>query len=177
MKSFGLKPNLFSTSVSDANDSIHKKVLETASQLGYQTYRTAWFKYKRDKGILDTVDYAKKQLKGLAKLNKKLNISGGYQNHSGHYFGSGIWDLHSTLQQLSSNHIGSQYDIMHATVEGGKNWKIGFKLIKPYINSIVLKDFLWQKKNGKWVVQYVPIGEGMLDFNSFFSLLKEHKRA
>lgn len=64
---------------------------------------------------------------------------------------------------------------MHATVEGGKNWEVGFELIKGYINSIVLKDFIWAKKNGKWAVQYVPMGEGMVDFKRFFSLLKAHK--
>ncbi len=175
MKSFGLQPKLFSTAVNDANNYTHKTVLETASQLGYQNYRTAWFKYKPVKDILNTVELAAKRLKGLSKLNKKLNITGGYQNHSGNYFGSGIWDLHSTLEKLPVNQMGSQYDIMHATVEGGKNWEVGFMLIKDYINTIVLKDFIWAKKNGKWAVQYMPLGEGMVDFTRFFSLLKEHK--
>lgn len=174
MKSFDLTPQILSTNVSDANNPIHEKVLKTASQLGYQHYRTAWFKYNADKDIMETVDFAKKQLKGLAKLNKKLKIKGGYHNHSGHYFGAGIWDLYQALEKLSPNHIGSQYDIMHATVEGGKNWEIGFELIKPYINTIVVKDFVWIKKAEKWLVKHVPLGEGMVDFNKFFSLLKRN---
>ena len=173
MQSFDLLPQLFSTNVSDAQDPIHRKVLETASQLGYQYYRTAWFKYKKDKGILETVTFARKKMEGLAALNEKLKIQGGYQNHSGHYFGSSIWDLHRVLEKLNTNHLGSQYDIMHATVEGGKNWEMGFKLIQPYINTIVLKDFVWAKKKGKWSVQYVPLGEGMVNFKRFFALLKK----
>ena len=175
MKSYELAPQLFSTSIGDADNAINRKVLETASQLGYQYYRVGWFKYKRENDILETVKFAKKQLKDLARLNRKLGISGSYQNHSGHYFGSGIWDLHEALEKLSPKHLGSQYDIMHATLEGGKGWEIGFKLIQPYINTIVLKDFIWAKKDNKWARQYVPIGEGMIDFNRYFALLKKYK--
>lgn len=175
MKSFGLQPQLFSTNVSDANDSNDKIVLETASKLGYKTYRTAWFKYKKDEDILETADFAKTQLSGLATLNSKLGLIGGYQNHSGNYFGSALWDLHGALQDRPTDGIGCQYDIMHSVADGGRNWETGFRLIAPYINSIVLKDFLWVEKDGKWVVKYVPIGEGMVDFNRFFSLVKKYK--
>lgn len=175
MKSLGLLPKMLSTNISDANDPVQKKMLETASKLGYQYYRTDWFKYSEGKDILETVEYAKNQLIGLAVLNQKLGISAGYHNHSGHYYGSGIWDLYQAINKLLPEHVGSQYDIMHATVEGGKNWEIGFHLIKPYINTLVVKDFVWQKKDGRWEPFFTPLGEGMVNIARFFQLLKKYK--
>lgn len=174
MKSYDLLASMLSTNIADASAPVSIKVLETASQLGYQYYRTAWFRYNRDEEILKSLDFAKQHLSELAELNKKLKISGAYHNHSGNYMGAAIWDLHQVLENLSPKYMGSQYDIMHATIEGGKNWEYNFMLIKPYINSIVVKDFAWKKINGKWSAQYVPLGEGMVDLKKFFSLLKKY---
>lgn len=172
MKSVGFYPLMISTNVGDAKNETDVKVLKTASQLGYQFYRPNWYKFKENEQVIDTFEYAKKKLKGLSKLNKKLGIAASYHNHSGHYFGSSIQNLYHAIEDLPFEHMGVQYDIMHATIEGAKNWEIGFKLIKPFINTLVIKDFAWEKKAGKWTTKYVPLGEGMVDFERYFHLLK-----
>jgi sugar phosphate isomerase/epimerase len=108
-------------------------------------------------------------------LNDELGISGSYQNHSGHYFGAPIWDLNEALHGVASDQMGCQYDIMHATVEGGKNWEIGFRLIKDHINTLVVKDFKWARVDGIWKTVNVPLGEGMIDFVKYLTLLKKFK--
>ena len=175
MKSFGMMPQLLVTKIDDANDPIHKKVLQAASELGFQYYRTAWFKYHSDKDILESAQLATQRLQALAQLNANLKLSGSYQNHSGHYFGAGIWDLHQAIATLSPKHMGCQYDITHATMEGGRNWEIGFRLMQPHINTVAIKDFIWRKKDGKWGHQYVPLGEGIVNFSQFFALLKRYR--
>ena len=71
--------------------------------------------------------------------------------------------------------IGAQYDIYHATVEGMNAWVYGLKLIRPYIKMIAIKDFQWEKKNGKWITEGVPLGSGAVDLKNYFSLLKEYQ--
>ena len=44
----------------------------------------------------------------------------------------------------------------------------------PYIKTIDIKDFIWVKKDGKWQIQNVPLGEGMVDFQNFFALVKQY---
>jgi len=39
--------------------------------------------------------------------------------------------------------------------------------------NYVLKDFKWGQKNGKWKPQHTPIGEGMVDFKTYFKMLKK----
>ncbi|MBU2997140.1 sugar phosphate isomerase/epimerase [Cellulophaga baltica] len=175
MHLYKLTPQLITTKISDTQLPSTKLLLKTASDLGYTHYRPSYFKYKKDTPVLKTVETVQNSFIQLEKLNNKFSINLAYQNHSGHYFGASIWDLHQVLAKMTVNNIGSQYDIMHATVEGGKNWEVGFHLIKPYINSVVLKDFKWVKTNNKWEIKYTPLGDGMVDFDRFFKLLKENK--
>jgi len=106
-------------------------------------------------------------MKGLAALNKANNITAGYQNHAGVGFGAPVWDLVQVLRQVDSAWVGSQYDIRHAVVEGGTSWPLGFEQIKPFINTIVMKDFYWGQVNGKWDVINVPLGKGMVNFQAY----------
>ena len=175
IKKYGLTPTMLTTNVWDANSQLNKTVLETASRLGFTHYRTDWLKYPEDTPITESQALFGKQALALEKLNKKYGIIGGYQNHTGKNVGAPIWDLLPILGATKGEFIGSQYDIRHAVVEGGESWELGLKRIKPYINSIVIKDFKWGKVNGKWKPISVPMGEGMVNFKRYFTLLKKYK--
>lgn len=170
----GLKVYMITTAIKDANDPLTESILKTASSLGIRHYRMGWFNYDEKKSIEENLKDIENQLSKLATLNKKYSIYGEYQNHSGAYFGAPIWDLYTVLKRINSPWIGSQYDIFHATIEGANAWPIGLKLLKPYIKSIDIKDFQWAKKDGKWITEVVPLGEGFVDFKSYLDLLKQH---
>ena len=170
MKKFGLNPHMMTTNVWDVKDLEQKTVLETASKLGFTHYRTGWLKYPDDKTIAESQVFYGKQAKGLEVLNKELGLIGCYQNHAGRHVGAPIWDLPPILSATNIENIGCQYDIRHAVVEGGSSWELGLRLIKPFIKSIVIKDFKWGLVNGKWKPVNTPLGEGMVDFNRYFSL-------
>jgi L-ribulose-5-phosphate 3-epimerase len=81
--------------------------------------------------------------------------------------------LYYLLQDRDPAYIGVQYDIRHATVEGGQSWPIGMKLLSHWIRTTDIKDFIWEKNaKGVWKVKNVPLGEGMVDFDSYFELYK-----
>ncbi len=175
MRKYALAVKMMTTNVWDAKDSVQKKVLETASSLGITHYRTDWLKYPEDTPIQESQALYGFQAKALEELNKKLGLIGGYQNHAGKHVGAAVWDLLPIFEATLGKHIGCQYDIRHAVVEGGKSWELGLERIRPYINSIVIKDFKWGIVNGKWTIINVPLGEGMVDFSRYFSLLKKHQ--
>jgi sugar phosphate isomerase/epimerase len=148
MKKVGMTPQMFCTAVEDAANPVDKKLLETAAKLGFKYYRMNWYRYNEQKAIPEQLGEFGTKMAGLSQLNEKLGIYGCYQNHSGR----------------------------HATVEGGLSWQTGFNLIQPHIKTIVIKDFYWEKNNaGKWAVKSVPLGEGMVDFKTYFKLLKDLK--
>jgi sugar phosphate isomerase/epimerase len=175
MKNNGLAPKMMSTNVWDTHNETNKDVLKTSSSLGFTHYRTDWLKYSEDISIEENLVVFGKQARDLEKLNKKLGLIGGYQNHFGNHVGAPVWDLLPILEATDGKYIGCQYDIRHAVAENGGSWELGLKRIKPFINSIVLKDFKWGIVKGKWKPVNVPVGEGMVDFNRYFSLLKKHK--
>jgi sugar phosphate isomerase/epimerase len=176
----GKKVYMITTSVIDADDPLSEKVLKTASSLGIKHYRTGYLYYKDKNPVRDDITLFQKQLTKLAALNAKYSISGEYQNHSGNYgqgiyFGAPMWDLADALEKINSPWLGSQYDVYHATVEGANAWTVGLRLISKYIRSADIKDFKWIEKDGKVSSVTVPLGDGMVKFKTFFTLLKEYK--
>lgn len=169
----GLSVYMITTAIEDASAPHSETILKTAGSLGIGQYRTGWFKYDGKKGIDAYLAETTSKLKDLAALSAEHKIIAAYQNHSGEYFGAPIWDLQAALRQINSPWLRSQYDIMHATVEGANAWPMGLELIRPYISSVDIKDFIWEKKNGKWNAQVVPPGEGMVDFKRFFSVVAQ----
>ena len=173
LKKVGFAPNLMTTAVGDATNATDIRVLKAASKAGFQHYRTNWYPYDKTLSIPDSIQRFQEQLRALGELSKSLNLTGYYQNHAGLLVGSSVWELWEILKTADPAHMGVQYDIRHATVEGGTSWPNGLRLLQPQIKSLTLKDFQWAKKNGKWAVEDVPIGEGMVDFKSYFQLLKQ----
>jgi sugar phosphate isomerase/epimerase len=170
----GLSHTMMTTAVQDAANSIDKTLLETAAKLGISFYRMNWLRYPENKTIPEAIEQFQATLKDLGQLNKKLGLTGCYQNHSGNLAGASLWELWDILQNADKQYTGVQYDIRHAVVEGGLSWKNGLRLIHPQIKTLAIKDFVWQKKDSGYGVQNVPLGEGMVDFKSYFALLKQY---
>lgn len=170
----GLEHGLMTTSVLDAQDLLHQNILRTASQLGIDHYRTGWLSYSQEKPILEQLEAYKRQFATLEQLNKQLGIKGSYQNHFGKHVGAAIWDTYELLKNCTSDHMGAQYDIRHAVAEAGGSWELGLQLIKDHINTIAIKDFKWGQKKGVWKPINTPLGQGMVDFKRYFSLLKKY---
>ena len=174
IKKAGLNVHMITTAIIDMDSPFTESILKTASSLGVAYYRMGWIQYDEKITMEDNLKSIQSRLTKLAELNKKYNIQGHYQNHSGSSFGSPIWDLWLVLKEINSPWIGSQYDVLHATLEGSNSWTLGLKLLKPYIGTLDIKNFQWAKKDGKWVAEIVPLREGMIDFKKYFKLIKEY---
>ncbi len=174
LKKAGLPPKLMVTAVGDAANAVDVRVLKTAAKLGFQLYRMKWYQYDQKQSIPESIQQFQRQLQALSELNNTLKLTGCYQNHAGTLVGASVWELWEMLKTADPGHMGVQYDIRHATVEGGLSWPNGVRLLLPHIKTIAIKDFRWEKNAaGKWVVENVPLGEGMVDFKTYFTALKK----
>ncbi len=170
----GLDVPVIATNLIDPKDPLTGAVLRTAGKLGIKSYRTGPLTYDASLGVAKSLEKFKKQLTELAALNKKHNIQGAYQNHSGVRVGASVWDLWVLLKDVDPRWMGVQYDPKHATAEGGMSWVHGLDLLKNHISSMDIKDFYWEKREGKWRHRQVPLGEGMVDFKQFFGLVRQY---
>lgn len=175
IKKGGSPVRMMTTAVDNVDKEVDVAVLKTASEQGIKYYRSNWFKYPKEGSMHEALDGYKERLKALSLLNKELGLVGAYQNHAGKGVGASIWELDKIVETVDPKHFGIQYDIRHATVEGGLSWENGIRLLHPRIKTLALKDFRWEKVKGEWKTVNVPIGEGMVDFQQYFGLLKKYK--
>lgn len=171
LRKVGKEVAMITTGIKNATERYTESILKTAGKLGIQYYRTGWYNYDHTLDIEKNLISFEDQLRGLITLNEKYNITAAYQNHAGTGFGSPVWDMGELLHRINSPWLGCQYDVRHAVVEGGTSWPLGFEYVKPYINTLDIKDFIWTKEKGKWVTRNVPLGEGMVDFDHYFKLI------
>lgn len=175
IQSQGLAFELMTTAITDPLDPTSQLALQTAAKLGLSHYRMGYFRFPDEAASwTGFLDECRPRLLQLAELNQSLGIHGAYQNHAGsRYVGAYIPDLLYLLDGLDSRWIGSQYDIRHATVEGGHAWPLGLRFIAPYIQTIVVKDFFWESSQGSQKLRNVPLGEGVVDFATYFQQLRQ----
>lgn len=173
LRKSGISVPMMVTGIADADDHLSVELLKVAADSGIGYYRMGWLAYDFSKTIQQNLDSYKPQLEKLARLNEKLGIHGGYQNHSGLHVGAPVWDLYELMKDVDPKYLGVQYDIRHATTEAGYSWMLGMKRVEPWIRTICIKDFVWGKtEKGDWKHQNVMLGEGMVNYDVF---LKEYK--
>lgn len=178
IKAAGLDVPMIVTAITDPADALTERILATASQAGIRYYRMGYYRYDVSRSIRQTLSEARPKLRDLVDMNKHFNIVGTYQNHAGvRYVGAPLWDLDVLFKDLDTRWIGCQFDIRHATVEGGTVWPTHFQFMLRYINTLVAKDFKWSQTKDGWKAVNCPLGEGMVDFSRYFKMLRQAKIA
>ena len=170
----GIKVYMMTTAIKDAKDVHTEKILKTASQLGIRYYRMGYLRYDDSIEIEKSLENFKVNMRELAELNKQYKIHGAYQNHAGRNVGGPVLDIWYLIKDLDPQWIGCQYDVKHATLEGGYSWPIGLKLLRKYIKITAIKDFKWVVEEDRWRGRHVPLAEGMVNFTEYFKLVKQY---
>ena len=173
VKKAGLDVPMITTAITGPDSPYAEQILKTAGGLGIGYYRLGYLNYDHSKGISESLESYKPQLRDLAQLNREYGIHGDYQNQAGVNVGATVWDIWYAIKDLDPRWIGCQYDIRHATVEGGNSWRLGLELIGRFIKTTVIKDFKWDKVDGRWLTINTPVGEGMVDFKAYYELIKK----
>jgi sugar phosphate isomerase/epimerase len=167
---------MLTTDIVDASSPFAEDILRNMHEAGIRYYRWGGFKYDYTKPMAPQLEAFKPRVAKLAELNRRYGVTAMYHTHSGvGVVGAPIWDLHIVLKDFDPDSVAVNYDIGHATIEGGfGGWIDSFHIIEPHLRGIAVKDCLWQKgANGKWKSEFVPLGTGMVDFHEFFEMVKQ----
>ncbi len=176
IRQHGLEVPMLTTDIADAGTPFAEDILHCMAELNIRHYRWGGFKYNHDSSISAQLDALKPRVAKLAELNARYKVGAMYHTHSGFdLVGAPIWDLHELLAGLDPAAVGVNYDIGHATVEGGfGGWIDSFRVTGPYLRGIAVKDFLWAKEaGGDWRPAWKPLGEGMVNFGKFFKMVAD----
>jgi sugar phosphate isomerase/epimerase len=171
-KEYGLSIPMITTAVRSAEDPLSRSVLSAASKAGIEYYRPGYYPYKDLSRWAATIANMRKDLTGLAELNRQLNLRAALHNHSGESVGCAVWDLLQAMDGVDPKHVGLEFDPTHATIEGGKvAWNLNFRRATPRIFILGIKDYVWEKTPTGWRTRWVPLGEGMMQWDAVFNLI------
>jgi sugar phosphate isomerase/epimerase len=169
-----LEVPMITTDIVDAETPFAEDILRTAAELDIRNYRFGGFKYAAGRPYPAQLDAMRPRLAKLAQLNARYQTCAMYHTHSGvGLVGASIWDLYILMRDLDPKLMGVNFDLAHATIEGGLGgWINSFRITGPHVRGVAVKDFVWAKDAaGKWKEQWVPLGDGMVHWPEFFGML------
>ena len=171
----GLEVPMITTDIADAQTPHAEEILQTMQDLGIPDYRWLGFRYDPARPYPAQLDEIKRRIAPLAALNSRHRACAMYHTHPGrNLVGASIWDLYILLKDFDPKAVGVNYDVAHATVEGGLGgWIDSYRIATPYIRGLAVKDFAWGKDpKGEWQPLWAPLGQGMVRFPEFFAMVK-----
>jgi sugar phosphate isomerase/epimerase len=173
IRAHGLEVPMLTTDIADTETPYAEDVLQTMAGLGIRHYRWGSFKYTQDRSLAQQIEDLKPRVAKLAAMNAKYRAGAMYHTHSGiGLVGASIWDLHILLKDFDPEAVGVNYDIGHATIEGGfGGWINSFRICGAHLRGVAVKDFLWEKEQKGWKADFKPMGTGMVRFPQFFKML------
>lgn len=174
IRKHGLDVPMITTDIADTATPFTEDILRTMQDLGIRHYRWGGFKYAGNTPIVAQLEALKPRVEKLAALNARYQAGAMYHTHSGvDLVGASFWDLRILLDGIDPNAAGVNFDIGHATVEGGLGgWINNFRVTTDHLRGIAVKDFVWGKDaKGSWQPQWKPLGEGMVRFPEFFRMV------
>jgi L-ribulose-5-phosphate 3-epimerase len=165
----GLSMPLLTTGITSVDSPQTETILRTARAAGAQYYRLGFIERRKEDSSGAQVREVRAQLKDLAVLNRQVGIGALLQNHSPAgktYFGGDLSELAATVEGFDPAQIGVAFDIAHALVVHGDDWRKYFERLKPHFKIAYIKDV---KRAGRWV----PFGQGDIGNCGYFKQLKE----
>jgi len=176
LKKAGVLIAMITTRIQSPRDPTTRRILKTASSLGIRFYRRDGEQWEGSSDPLKRIAELQGRFRELELLNKEYGLFAGIHNHSGFDLGATPWEVYELVKATDARWMGSNFDVAHATIEGGLGgWRSGFRLLAATsrIRMVALKDFVWKNQEGHWNPEFCPLGQGMVDFKTFLSYLKE----
>jgi sugar phosphate isomerase/epimerase len=165
----GARLRLLTTAITSPASPFAEEILRTAKKLGIQYYRLGQWYHQPQTPLAKQLTDLKAQLKDLAALNRDLGLCAIFQNHSPAgrtYFGGDLPELIEIVKDFNPDQIGVAFDLGHALVVNGDEWRVHFEKLKSHLKVAYLKDV-------KRPRSFVPFGQGEFGRSGYFKLLKQ----
>lgn len=171
----GLSVPMITTAITDPDAPTARSIFETAGSLGIPYLKLGYWSYSGIGSLSSDLDTLKRNLSGIRALSEETGVTPAIHTHSGPYLGANPAILQELLQAGPRKTLGLYADPGHLVLEGaGTGWQQVLEFLGDSLTMISLKDGRWvQRPDGNWDSEWVPFGEGMVDWDTVFELLSE----
>ncbi len=167
----GLEVPMIATNITGPQDQTAFPVLYLTGRSQVPLFRLGYWPYGTNP-IQQRLAQARQDLIQLLPLVQRSTITGMIHNRAGGFIGQALWDTQQVISTIDPRWMGYCYDPAEATAEGGLGgWESGLRLALPRLKALVLQDFYWAKVGDTWTMTKCPLGEGMVDWEKFFTLV------
>lgn len=171
-----LEVAMITTSITTPMDPTCYPVLYLTGHSQVQLFRLGLWPYDPSTDIRQRILQVRRDLMQVVALGQRCEICALFPNHSGTFVGEATWDADSIIADIDPRWAAHMFDPAEATIEGGLGgWETALRLALPRLKAVSLQDFFWVKGAAGWTVQKCPLGEGMVDWAKFFSILAAAK--
>jgi sugar phosphate isomerase/epimerase len=176
----GLEVPMISTMLNGIADPTMYGILAITGHTQVHLYRTGYWMWSTPQSPAPDIPRRLAQvhadLGNLVTIGRNYQMAAMFPNRAGGYVGGALWDVQSIIGDLDPQWIGYYFDPSQATAEGAvSGWEIALRLALPRLRAVALQDFTWAKNGTGWKMQMCPLGEGVVDWTSFFRILAEAK--
>lgn len=168
----GVEVPMVTTGLTSASDPAARLILAGAGRLKIPYFKPGYWLYRDGDNVEARLAEVRRAAEQLAALGQEYGVVMGFHNHSGNYVGHSLWEVREILANCDPRWAGYYFDACHAVAEGGAaGWLIALRLALPRLKMVAVKDFYWEKRQGRWRMKMCPLGEGMVEWPKFFGLL------
>ena len=140
IRKHGLEVPMITTDIVDTETPYAEDILRTMADLNIRYYRWGGLVYEGNQSYATQLAAMKPRIAKLATLNARYKANAMFHTHSGiGVVGASIWDLYILLKDFDPTSVAVNYDVGHATVEGGfGGWINSFNICGPYVRGIAV---------------------------------------
>ena len=146
-------------------------VAAACAQAGVNLVKLGYFPYRGD--YWAGFGQARQALASFARLAADQGVRFCYHTHSGPYYGSNGESLAQLLAEVSPDQVGAYLDTGHQRL-GGAPWPMALDAVRSHLCALGLKDPAYHRReDGRWQREFVPIGQGLVDWGEVFRAARE----
>jgi L-ribulose-5-phosphate 3-epimerase len=162
----GLDVPVLSTTFTSPSDVTVRTVLGWGGEMGIPIFRPGHWPAAGDSQA--RMVQAQREIFGLAQLCGAVGMQMALHNSTPEFVGAKVAEIDALIRGLNPKVAGYDFDIGYATAQAGAaGWVASLQLALPRLKMVTARDL---KAAGGTFVQ-CPLGEGMVDWPQFFSVL------
>lgn len=174
----GLEVPMISTVLNGVADMTMYGILAITGHTQVHLYRTGFWTWATPQSPVPDIPrrlaQVRTDLNNLMQIGRNYQMAAMFPNRAGGYVGGALWDVQAIIGDMDPAWIGYYFDPSQATAEGAvSGWEIALRLALPRLKAVALQDFTWAKNGTGWQMQMCPLGQGVVDWTSFFRILSE----